>query len=151
MNEETKNIENIAPKLQESLKKMVEEKISRRRLTRLGKSRSFREFILRKFRIVLRDYLASKGIIKWDMLRYHNFCTWSLARILDNGVNYIDDIFDRAEEKFIEKYGLDPKIVGELEMMIIEFVRNINSLYHEYQRVKTAYEEELKKRMARHK
>lgn len=145
MDEERREIKNIRPELQESLKKMAEEKLERKRLIYLGKSKSFRDYIVRRLHVIMRDYLESKGVIKWELLRYYNFYTWCMARILDYGAEYIDEVFDMAEEKFIEKNGLDSEIVKEIEIKIIEYLRNLSSLYHEYQKVKAKYEEEMKK------
>ena len=132
--------ERVMDILQRQLEKAVREREVKKKLIFLGKSRSFKEFLIRKLHYVVYDFLAERGISRWEAIRYFNFAKFCVSKAMDYGFKYIDQIFDLAEERFIERDGLKPEIVRDLEVLLINYLTEAPFYEEEYERVKMWYE-----------
>lgn len=126
--------------LAKELEKAIKEKQIRHRLMILGKCKTFKDFLSKKLHYVLMDLLEEKNVNKWDRFRYVNFARFCLGRILKDGLKFVDQIFDMAEDRFIERDGLDPEIVREIEVFLINYIHDAPAYTSEYEQIKRWYE-----------
>jgi hypothetical protein len=128
----------------EKVRKVAEELREKRMREALKRARSFREYLQYRVNYLAWDVCLKLGVVGSRILDYQAFAKKVVYDWYNAYVEYtvnpelvsIDDIFDYYEKYWAAPRGLDPNVVRELELAILDFIQNIDKLKEEFEKLR---------------
>jgi hypothetical protein len=137
--------------IHEKVRKVAEELREKRMREALKRARSFREYLQYRVNYLVWDVCSKFGIVGSRMLDYLGFAKKVVYDWYNAHVEYtvnpelvnIDDIFDYYEKYWAIPRGLDPNVVKELELAILDFIQNIDKMREDFEKLRRELAKEV--------
>jgi hypothetical protein len=117
------------------LSNLIKQYQRRKKLERILKARSFKEFLTIRVEMEVKDELMDKGLAGSELLTYLGFTKKVLREAIICGTNYIDDIMNLYEKVWLEKYKVNADFIKICEEVIINNLKNIEIIESDYNKL----------------
>jgi hypothetical protein len=131
-------------KISEGFRKVIEGFREKRVKEALKKARSFKEFLQYKVNYLAIDVCSKYAVTGSHLLDYQAFAKMIIADWYRAYVEYsinpelvnIDDILEYYEKTWAIPRRLDPEIIKQLEIELINLMQNIDKIKEEYENLR---------------